>query len=251
MKLKTKVNILRRLGLFNSARDLYYRLSPAFKAQAEFYRRFIAKGDVCFDIGANIGQKVDVFLSIGAKVVAVEPQAECAAYLLKKYAGNARVIIEPVALDAKAGVGTIHINEANALSTMSSEWMEATRGNRRFQGLEWESRQEVKTETLDGLIAKHGVPRFCKIDVEGFELNVIRGLSQPVKYLSVECTPENLANLVTAIGHLEKLGEVKFQFCPWDNYRLTSAWEKAADFIKTLKAREASQLTGDIYACFA
>src|SRR5688572_28540682 len=43
----------------------------------EFYRQFLAPGELCFDVGANVGNRVKIFLKPGARVVAVEPQREC------------------------------------------------------------------------------------------------------------------------------------------------------------------------------
>jgi len=54
------------------------------------------------------------------------------------------------------------------------------------QRLTFASEKKVETTTLEELMAVHGVPFFIKIDVEGHELNVLRGMNRPVPYLSFE-----------------------------------------------------------------
>ena len=52
--------------------------------------------------------------------------------------------------------------------------------------LEFAEKKNVETTTLDHLSAEYGLPFFVKIDVEGYELRVLRGLRHPVPYLSYE-----------------------------------------------------------------
>ena len=46
----------------------------------------------------------------------------------------------------------------------------------------------VPVTTLDALIERHGVPSFVKVDAEGFEEEVLQGLSRSIKALSFEFT---------------------------------------------------------------
>ncbi len=56
-----------------------------------FYKKFVNKDDLCFDIGANSGERTNILLKLGAKVVAVEPQQKCFNILESKFAGNDNV----------------------------------------------------------------------------------------------------------------------------------------------------------------
>lgn len=69
-------------------------------------------------------------------------------------------------------------------------------GTRRFGRLEWDQGTCVRVTTLDALISKYGMPEFIKIDVEGFEQQVLRGLSKAPRHLSFEF---NIEYLETAI----------------------------------------------------
>src|SRR5262245_55918355 len=62
--------------------------TPQDRRMQAFYSSFLAPGDLCFDVGANIGNRVKIFLAIGARVVAVEPQRECARVLESAFAGR-------------------------------------------------------------------------------------------------------------------------------------------------------------------
>ena len=75
--------ILKKAGLDVPIRRLYHKRYA--RRRTQFYSKFVKRGDLCFDIGTNIGTRIDVFLALGASVVAVEPQTICIKYLQKKY----------------------------------------------------------------------------------------------------------------------------------------------------------------------
>ena len=70
------------------------------------------------------------------------------------------------------------------VTTLSKPWIEAVQQTDSFAHVHWEPGATVSVITLDDLIAQYGEPAFCKIDVEGYELEVLRGLSRPLRTLS-------------------------------------------------------------------
>ena len=62
-------------------------------ARLSFYSQFLNPNTLCFDIGANIGNRTEIFLTLGARVIAVEPQKECAKMLRLRF-GNAITVIQ-------------------------------------------------------------------------------------------------------------------------------------------------------------
>jgi FkbM family methyltransferase len=82
----------------------------------------------------------------------------------------------------------IHTGNAHTLGSMSTDWIEKVQKASFFPGCYWDREEVVQTTTLDALIDQFGVPDFCKIDVEGFEFEVLRGLSRPVGTISREYT---------------------------------------------------------------
>jgi FkbM family methyltransferase len=177
----------------------------------EIFNKIVSNNDLCYDVGANNGNKTESLLSLGARVVCVEPQSGCYQHLVSKFNGNQNVNIENTALGKSDGVGSIHISQAHTLSTMSESFMSETT-KERFVGNSWNSQEEVKITTLDYLISKYGIPKFCKIDVEGFEVEVLKGLSQPIPFLSIEFVPELKSNTFECIEMLSKLGDYKFNY---------------------------------------
>ncbi len=167
-----------------------------------FYSQFIKSGDLCFDIGAHRGHRTNIFLKIGAKVLAIEPQKDLYKYLKLKFAKN--ISLENIGLGSKEQKMTMYISELSSLSTFSTEWIK--KATNKFADVRWNKKQEIQISTLDKLITKYGTPTFCKIDVEGFEYEVLKGLSQNVKYISIEfMTPENNEIIKNCLLHLYKL----------------------------------------------
>jgi FkbM family methyltransferase len=201
MRIPEYLNFIVRIKkrFFPTAYDLLQK--KIFAERKIFYGQFIAKNDLCFDIGANYGNRTAVFLELGAKVIALEPQEKCFRVLQKKY-GKKALILQKGA-GAKQDVLDFYINEKNSpVSTFSKDWIDELKKTR-FADNEWNQVTKVEIVTLDSLIEGKESPCFIKIDVEGFELEVLKGLSKPFKYLSFEyAVPEKLDNLKSSLQHL-------------------------------------------------
>jgi FkbM family methyltransferase len=187
--------------------------------QIDFYRRLLTglrPGDLIFDIGANEGFKTDLFLRLGARVVAVEPDETNQSILREKFL-KFRLVRKPVVIVGKAvsdqsTVETMWVDgPGSAVNTLSQKWATTLKGNKArhtygHYGLDFAREKTVETTTLEELISAHGVPIFIKIDVEGYELNVIRSLQRPVRYLSFEVNlPEFRPEGMQCVELLERL----------------------------------------------
>mgnify|MGYP002779833542 CR=1 FL=1 len=164
-------------------RHLYRRFSRVRTVctanEAAFYSQFVKPGDLVFDIGANAGYKTEIFLQCGARVVSAEPNPLCLRVLQYEFGRHPQVSLVGKAVGAEEGTLPMHIRGLSTTSSLLHDW-EPLR-------LEGESeRVDVEVTTLDRLIAEYGRPSFIKIDVEGFEEQVLAGLSSPVPYLSFE-----------------------------------------------------------------
>lgn len=244
-------DITKKLGLFRFIKDIYDEIVNIFNkgARRKFYSRFVTKGNLCFDVGANEGNRTDIFLSLGAKVICIEPQRICIERLQKKYKNQKRVIIIGKALGGKEGTGFLYLNQADTLSSMSKEWIDEVGRSGRFTGYLWEGEQKVAITTLDNLINTYGNPNFCKIDVEGFEYQVLLGLSKPINSLSFEFALENLRATISCIKYLNKVGDYVFNYSLGEKMSLAlEEWESSDTIEKKLKRIGDKTLWGDIYA---
>ncbi len=172
------------------------------KRRSNFYATFIKSDDLCFDVGANMGNRVLPLLLIGAKVVAVEPQADCYRYLKKTFGKKIDVVGKGLA--EMEGVKKFYVSNTSTLSSFSREWIESVKAER-FSEYTWDNEIELEITTADKLIDCFGVPSYIKIDVEGYELEVLKGLTHPIKMISFEYTvPEQTEKAIQCIDQIAK-----------------------------------------------
>lgn len=185
------------------------------KKRRLFYKQFLRhKGDIFFDVGANDGNRIEPLINQGYKIIGVEPQEDCIKFLKAKFGD--KIILVPKGLGKIVEKRTMHIAYNNVLSSFSEDFINATNASGRFKEYNWKGKQEVEITTLDILIAEYGKPKFIKIDVEGFEYEVLNGLSEPIENISFEYTiPERkqcLLNCIDRIVELSGQNQVKFNY---------------------------------------
>ena len=160
------------------------------KKEVEFYRSFLSSPELIFDIGANDGHKTAAFLEIAKRIVCIEPDDENMRLLNIRFRKNKNVFTEKIAASDANGTATMHIHHAtSAFNTLSPKWKELLekQGQERWnETINFTATKEIKTRTLDDLILQYGKPGFIKIDVEGFEPWVLRGLSTTIDCISFE-----------------------------------------------------------------
>ncbi len=90
--------------------------------------------------------------------------------------------------------------------------------------------------TLEQLIAEHGRPYFVKIDVEGHESEVLRGLRQSIPLISFELIlPEFRANGPECVDLLEQINpSTEFNYVIDDRFE-SSVWPSASHFRRWLR----------------
>ncbi len=215
------------------------------------YAPFVRRGDLVFDVGAHLGDRTAAFAALGARVVALEPQPAVARWLRRLVGGKAGVTVRDQAVGARSGVERIAVSRRTpTVSTMSESWragvVEAHPG---FEGVRWDASVEVPVVTLDALIEEYGTPAFCKVDVEGYEAEVLAGLSSPVRALSVEFVAAQLSVAEACVRRLAELGRYRFNVVLGEGRGfLLDEWVGSFEMLAWLAAGADGASSGDIYA---
>ena len=207
--------------------------------------KLLNSGDLFFDIGAHLGEKSKKILDKNLKIVMLEPLPQCVKQLRENFKNINNVQILEKAVGRTVGNMKLEVNsKIPTISTMAKHWK-----NGRFSNQEWDQKISVEVTTLDRLIKIYGLPNYIKIDVEGFELDVILGLSQKAGIISFEFTSEFLDQSIKCLNHLEKIGYNKFNFSIGESRKFYTEWSNTENLISKLKneSKNNKLLWGDIY----
>jgi FkbM family methyltransferase len=239
-------------GVIRSLR-IYYGDRSRAGAMDRLYGDLVRRGDLVFDIGAHVGDRVASFRRLGARVVAVEPQPALVKLLKLFYGRRADVAIEAVAVGRMAGTTGMMINLDNpTVSTASAGFVRAARDAPGWETQRWTRAVAVPVTTLDALIDKYGTPVFIKIDVEGFEEEALFGLSRAVKALSFEFTMIQRDVALACIARCIALGFTRFNAALGESQTFVNTeWVGGEAIARWLIGLPPEANSGDIYAALA
>jgi FkbM family methyltransferase len=163
-----------------------------------------------FDIGANRGDATVAGVKLGYKVIALEPAPRVFAELISNFIYNQNVVPLRLAVGSEDG-GRLEFYECveDGLSTLEKFWL--TDPGMPYYGKEFRA-IAVNTCTVDWLVDKYGKPDLIKIDVEGAEWAVLRGMSKHSGKIALEWTQETMAEHNKQLQYLKSIGYTKFRF---------------------------------------
>lgn len=209
---------------------LYYRLKyPAqfkkYQEEFSFYKEFLQshpyKNELIFDVGANMGRKSFIFLKLAKKVIAFEPSERLFLFLKKRFKQE-NILLFNCALGSSVSTLDFFIIEGNeAYNSLNRKHIESTAKQRGVVTKNNVKPIKVKVDILENFIQEYGIPKYIKIDVEGHECDVIKGLITPVPLLSFEANlPEFRLETINAIRYLQTLSNNKYSF----NFATDFSW---------------------------
>lgn len=211
--------------------------------QIQFYKKLIKKDDLCFDIGANIGKKSKLFLSLKAKVIAFEPQTKCFQFLNK--INNSNFTYHSFGVGSKNETKQLYLANHIEVATFSNKMIDFYT----TENLKWKKNEEVIVKKLDTLIEEFGLPDYCKIDTEGFELDILSNLSYKIPIIEFEFNEAFVNETLLILDYISNLGNYQFNYILNETPKfINKEWCTISKIKKQLTQLQKNRLHGNLFA---
>jgi FkbM family methyltransferase len=165
--------------------------------------------DLIYDVGMHQGTDTEFYLRKGFRVVAVEANPELVNKVKdrrKDDVANGQLTIVELAITDRTGFTDFWIaTDDDAYSSLTDKSVPTWSGKKRIQ---------VKCDTFDTVLQKHGIPYYLKIDIEGADLRCLkamRGFETKPKFVSFECRLQDFESTFDGLAELWAMGYRRFK----------------------------------------
>jgi FkbM family methyltransferase len=214
----------------------------------QLYSRLIQKGDLVFDVGANVGVYSEIFAELGARVIAIEPNPECCR-VLRDLGRRMSVDVESCAAGEKSGELILRLSTNSQLSSLNPDWCRTVEASPLHWNAGWQGEILVNVVTLDSLADRHGTPKFVKIDAEGFDDHVMRGISFKPEIITFEYNQLSISVVENCLSAPAIESGYEFNFLNPDTMDyVSSRWQRREDFRQSIEHLASLAPSGDVIA---
>lgn len=187
---------------------------------------------ILFDIGSNKGLYTDANSKNYDKFILVDANKDLCNQLRNKYNNNPNIIIEQKIV-SKDKTDIFYISNADTISTCDIEWITNSRFSKSYNFTKTIGNESI---TIDQLVEKYGIPTYIKIDVEGYEYNVLKSMSKKYCPIGFEWAEEKKDELLLSLDYLKELGFENFCLQKEDNYTFVpEKWISYTEIYETVK----------------
>jgi FkbM family methyltransferase len=233
--------------VYHKLKNIYSNFNNSLneRKQFAFYKKLIGNNKLIFDVGANIGIKTELFYKLGNRVIAIEPQSDCYRALSEKFKNNPEVKTINTGVADKTGEATLNVSTKYwGFCSLKKDWQKGTKYDN------FDKKEIIQLTTLENLISEYGLPDFCKIDVEGFEIEVLNGLKSKITCLNFEFHGDTFDQAVKCLDRLNELDYKMFNYVEGEGNFKIKNWVLKTELIKIIEQniKTNKQIWGDIYA---
>jgi FkbM family methyltransferase len=170
--------------------------------------------NLIYDVGAHKGEDAEVYLKKGFRVIAIEANPEFCAIVsdkLQEFVKSGVLTVLNFAISNTSGEIEFYVDrDFSVFGTTNRDWVERNRG----LGFGKVHTLTVKSARLPDIMKEYGVPRYCKIDIEGNDLEALSSLEtviEPPRFISIESDKTSWFSLLKEFETFEKLGYSQYK----------------------------------------
>jgi FkbM family methyltransferase len=167
-----------------------------------------------YDVGAHKGEDTEFYLKKGFRVIAIEAMPEFCESIsnrFSEYVKSGALTVVNLAVSNSTGDIKFYVDDRVSIwGTTNQDWVERNKDFGAGTGRTF----TIRAAKLADIMKEYGIPRYCKIDIEGNDLEALASLesiSEQPQFVSIESDKANWKRLIEEFETFEKLGFRKYK----------------------------------------